>query len=66
MTPEKQAKIEELAEIARAKRDRFAALGMLNIYGRLAEERVQMSKDYAVAEAEMLEADANLKAAQQP
>lgn len=66
MTPEKKAKIEELAEVARAKRDHFAALGMLNIYGRLTEERVQMSKDYAIAEAEMLEADANLRAAQQP
>jgi hypothetical protein len=66
MTPEKKAKIEELAEVSRKARDKFMALGMLNIMGRTADQRVEMSKEYAVAEAEMLEADANLKAAQQP
>jgi len=66
MTDEKKAEIERLAVIAQKKREHFMGLGMLNIVGRLTGEREQMSKDYAVAEAEMLEADANLRAAQQP
>ena len=66
MTPEKQAKIEELAVIATKKRETFMSLGMLNIANRLAGKREQIAKEYAVAEAEMLEADANLRTAQQP
>ena len=66
MTPEKKANIERLAVAAQKKRDRFMSLGMLNIAGRLAGEREEMAAEYAVAEADMLEADAALKEAQQP
>lgn len=63
MTPEQKAKIEELATIADQKRQTFLMLGMRNIMGRLAEEREQMAREYAVAEAEMMEANAALEAA---
>ena len=66
MTPERKARIEQLAVIAQKKSDKFMALGMRNIAGRLAGEREEMSKEYAIAEAEMLQANADLKAAQEP
>lgn len=66
MTPEKKSRIEKLATIAETKWVHFKALGTLNTYGRTAEERTKMMKDYAIAEAEALEAEACLRAAISP
>ena len=66
MTNEKRALIESLAVEAERTRQHWFNLGLLNTAGRSAEERDQMTKDYAVAEATWLEASAKLRSAQQP
>lgn len=59
----RQGWIEGLAEKATRLRMEWEALSLRNIYGLSVEERIKSAKEYAVAEAEMYEAEAKLRAA---
>lgn len=63
MNDTKRKIIEDLAADYEKKRGFFEALGYRNVYGVSAEERVLMAKEYAVAEAEMVEAHGRLRGA---
>ena len=49
-----------------AAQELFHRLGMQNIYGKTSDEREQQAKEYAVAIADMQQAAADLRAAQEP
>ena len=66
MTPEKKARIEELAVKNREAFDQVNLLGMWNTWGQTAADIEQHAKDYATATADMLSAAAELRAAQEP
>lgn len=59
-----QAEVLRLAEVAFKKRQVWESLRMLNTYNRSFDEKLDMAKEYALAEAEMLEADRKLREAQ--
>lgn len=66
MDDTKRKTIEDLAADHERKRARWTALGYRNVAGLTPEEREQSAKEYAVAEAEMLEANARLRGAVAP
>lgn len=66
MTPEKKARIEELAVKHLKAVELFNRLGMQNTYGKTADELEQQAKEYALAIADMQQAAADLRAAQEP
>lgn len=49
MTPEKQARIEELAEGAERAKMRYEGMGMMNMAGLSEGDRIQRAQEYAVA-----------------
>lgn len=59
-------KIRSLAEEAERKRQRLNMLMALNTHGLSDEDRMRQAADYAVAQAEMFEANAMLRRAQEP
>ena len=63
MNETKSKIIEDLAADHERKRARFETLGFRNVYGVSAEQREQMAKEYAIAEAEMIEAGRRLRGA---
>jgi hypothetical protein len=65
MNNEKKDLIAELAGIAHDTEERYIMLGMMNSYGRTYEETKKARIDFAIAEAEMFEARAALRSAQE-
>ena len=63
MNEAKRNLIKRLANEAFDAAERYKSLGMLNTSGLSYEERKKQSEDYAIARAEMLEADRKLGAA---
>lgn len=64
MTPEKKARIEELAKVVFEARQKKDSLGAHNLYGRSHEENLRTEQEFQVAHAEYMEACTNLDQAQ--
>ena len=63
MTEDQKYEIAVLAEDYENKRLRWENLGYLNVNGKTAEQRIQMSIDYQIAETEMRQAESRLHVA---